>query len=165
MKAHFRYLMYVLRHKLFVFWFCLKYGLVWQGIIHDLSKFHPVEWFPYVDYFYGGPFPEQNYGDVRAQFGDVGTKGWVKQRFDAAWNHHQKVNPHHWQYWVLTEDSGKVTALPMPLKYRQEMLSDWRGAGMAIKGFDDTRNWYLANKDRMMLHADVRAWVEKELWI
>ena len=23
----------------------------------------------------------------------------VDYNFDVAWNHHQKNNPHHWQYW------------------------------------------------------------------
>lgn len=52
--AHWRYLSYVVRHK----WFVLRAGLVtgapfWRLLIHDWSKFLPVEWFPYVEMFYG----------------------------------------------------------------------------------------------------------------
>lgn len=165
MKAHWLYLKYVLRHKWYVFLWCCHYGIPTAGIVHDLSKFSPSEWFPYVDYFYGGPWPEQHYGDARNQFEDKFTKPWVQRRFDAAWNYHQKRNPHHWQYWVLLEDSGKLGGLPMPDRYRREMLADWRGAGMAINGKDDTRNWYLKNSENMLLHPNTRQWVEAELGV
>lgn len=163
MKAHWQYLKYVLRHKWYVFLWCCRYGIPLAGIVHDLSKFHPREWFPYVDYFYGGEWPEQHYGDARGWFGDKYTKGWVRDRFDAAWNHHQKRNPHHWQYWVLREDSGATKALDMPMRYRLEMLADWRGAGMAIKGKDETPEWYRKNRANMVLHPETRTWVEWQL--
>ena len=53
--------------------------------------------------------------------------------------------------------------LNMPMKYRKEMLADWRGAGMAINGKDDTKNWYEKNKASMLLHPAVRAWVEENI--
>lgn len=163
MLAHWRYLQYVLRHKWYVFLWCCFYGIPLAGLVHDLSKFRPREWFPYVDNFYGGPWPEQHHGDMRNVFGDKYTKAWVQRRFDEAWNHHQKANPHHWQYWLLRMDSGDTVCLPMPDRYRREMLADWRGAGMAINGKDDVRNWYLKNRDKMHLHPDTRQWVENEL--
>lgn len=163
MKAHWLYLKYVLRHKWYVFLWCCRYGIPLAGIVHDLSKFAPVEWFPYVDKFYGGPYPEANHGDMRLWFDDKYTQPWVDRRFDEAWNHHQKVNPHHWQWWVLLEDSGKVKPLDMPLRYRKEMLADWRGAGMAIKGIDETPEWYKKNRGKMQLHPETRQWVEWQL--
>lgn len=163
MKAHWQYLKYVLRHKLYVFQACCKYGLVWAGVVHDLSKFLPVEWFPYVDKFYGGKWPERHYGDWRLWLDGKYTQPWVDRRFDEAWNHHQKVNKHHWQYWLLLEDSGNVKPLDMPLRYRQEMLADWRGASRAITGADNTPAWYEKNKGKMQLHPQTRAWVEAEL--
>lgn len=172
MKKHFQYLKYVLRHKWFVFLWCCHYGRPWAGIIHDLSKFSPAEWFPYVDKFYGGDpekryggnrYPERNYGDMRNYLGDKYTQPWVDARFDAAWNHHQKANPHHWQYWVLHEDSGATKVLDMPMRYIVEMLADWRGASTAITGKDDTRNWYLKNRTKMLLCPKARVWIESEL--
>jgi len=53
--------------------------------------------------------------------------------------------------------------LPMPDKYRREMLADWRGAGRAITGEDNTYDWYLENRDKILLHPDTRYWVEGEL--
>jgi hypothetical protein len=164
-----QYLKYVLRHKWFVFQKCCDYGLFWQGIIHDLSKFGLAEWGPYVDKFYGGPYPERNYGDIRAHFGDTCTQPWVDRRFDEAWLHHQRHNPHHWQHWVLREDDGETKCLEMPRKYMLEMIADWWGAGRAIHGEPDgiyaeyfeLRKWYLANRDKIQLHDRTRFEVER----
>lgn len=83
--------------------------------------------------------------------------------FDAAWNHHQKRQPHHWQYWLLTLDSGETHALPMPEKYVREMLADWAGAGRAITGRRDPRPWYKAKQKKMQLHPDTKRLVERLL--
>lgn len=53
MKKYLRYLNYLVKHKWFVFLEGCKEGIVWQGITHDISKFLPSEFFPYVEYFYG----------------------------------------------------------------------------------------------------------------
>jgi hypothetical protein len=163
MRSHWKYLKYVLRHKWYVFLWCCRYGLPLAGIVHDLSKFSPREWSPYVDKFYGGPYPEKNYGDIRLHYGDMYTQPWVDAGFDVAWNHHQKNNPHHWQYWLLREDDGYTKALDIPMRYRKEMLADWRGASMAITGKDNTPSWYEKNKEKMILHPDVRLWVERNI--
>jgi hypothetical protein len=53
----------------------------------------------------------------------------------------------------------------MPMKYAKEMLCDWRGAGRAINGKDETREWYLKNKERIILHPNTRKWIEEQLKI
>ncbi|NLB78066.1 MAG: hypothetical protein GX796_04250 [Clostridiaceae bacterium] len=55
--------------------------------------------------------------------------------------------------------------LDMPLKVRKEMLADWIGAGRGINGKDDTKSWYLKNKDNIILHSVTRAWVEEMLGV
>jgi len=173
MKAHLAYLKYVLRHKWYVFQECWRLRIPLRGIIHDLSKFGPSEWGPYVDYFYRDYPP---YGDVsvyqKTYYGDKWTKEWAQERFDEAWLHHQHANPHHWQHWVLREDDGKTKCLRMPYKCMLEMVADWYGAGVAIKGkpttddgqhpthYSELRSWYLANRDKMQLHPVTRHWVE-----
>jgi hypothetical protein len=112
MKAHWRYLIYVLRHK----WFVLVAGLrlrvsLIQLITHDWSKFLPSEWGPYVAYFYGD-LPEHDPEDPckwmrRGYYGP--TKADAQAAFDVAWNYHQKRQPHHWQYWLLTTDQPRAT--------------------------------------------------------
>jgi hypothetical protein len=51
----------------------------------------------------------------------------------------------------------------MPDRYRREMLADWRGAGRAITGQDNTRAWYLKNRENIWLHPTTRTWVEHQL--
>jgi len=102
MKKHLKYLSYVIRHRWYVFVECLKMGLVWRGLVHDLSKFLPSEWFPYVNYFNG---EWRCKGDVPP---DYKAPQEIKADFDLAWLKHQHRNPHHWQYWR----SGRTTAEP-----------------------------------------------------
>lgn len=109
MKQHWQYLKYVLRHKWYVFLYCLEYGLVWRGIKHDWSKFLPSEWFPYVAYFYGKKVPHPTTQVVsKGEFQPLMlTPDKVQASFDRAWNHHQKANSHHWQYWLLSPDKAR----------------------------------------------------------
>lgn len=155
MKAHWQYFKYVARHKWFVFLACLEYGLVWRGIKHDWTKFLPSEWMPYVEYFYGR----------KPHNGATGYAHQLKAddtAFNSAWNHHQKANSHHWQYYVLLEDEGGTFCLPMSDLDRKEMIADWRGAGKA-QGKPKTWEWYEANKAKMQLHPNTREWVETEI--
>lgn len=161
---HWQYLQYVLRHKWFVFQAGLRLGVpLWQLIVHDLSKFLPSEWMPYARKFYGGPWPKQHYGDWKNVFSDEYTQEWIDLEFDEAWNYHQKRNPHHWQFWVLREDSGATKALRIPRRYMLEMLADWAGAGQAITGKVDVANWYARNADHILLHPMTQ--VELEILI
>lgn len=57
---------------------------------------------------------------------------------------------------------GSLKVLPMPDRYRREMLADWKGAGLA-QGKPDTRAWYKANREKMLLHPETREWVERQL--
>jgi hypothetical protein len=144
---HLLYLKYLIRHKWFVMLACFRYGLYWRGIKHDWSKFLPCEWFPYAQSFYG-PQPRTDE---------------TKVRFDRAWLHHQHFNPHHWQHWVLREDSGATKILEMHWDDMLEMLADWEGAGRAITGNKDTRTWYLNNQDKILLHPYTKEAVRMEL--
>lgn len=138
-----KYLWYLARHKWFVFLSGLKRKApLWNLIIHDWSKFLPSEFFPYANYFYGSKDQDS---------------------FNRAWNYHQKRNKHHWQYWVYTEDSGATITLEMPEKYRREMLADWDGAGMAIHGIQDTKNWYIKNRAVYQFHPETRKKIEADL--
>ena len=158
MSKHFKYLRYVLRHKWFVYQEGRKLGVSrLQLLFHDWQKFTPTEWFPYVETFYGDkPSPRRKDGGY--------DPNAVSDAFDRAWLHHQTVGgKHHWQYWVLPKDDGTLKALEMPDRYRREMVADWRGAGKAITGSNDSRKWYAANRDNQVLHPATRAWVDAEI--
>lgn len=157
MNKHLQYLRYLLRHKFWVAFYLIRdYRMVLQAITHDWSKFLPDEWFPYVNYFYGPKPPQKQEGGYKHQPGD-------DTAFDTAWNHHQKRQPHHYQYWLLKRDDGTESVLPMPEHYLKEMLCDWRGAGRAQGYGDNTPEWYERNKERIVLHPDSRKWIEAEI--
>jgi len=157
LRARLAYLRYVVRHKWFVFLECCKLGIPWLGVIHDLSKLLPSEFIPYALHFYG---PDSHHKDgsheAKGIYGDLS--------FDRAWNYHQKRNRHHWQYWILIQDEDEDKVLKMPDKYQREMLADWKGAGRAITGQDNTPAWYAKSKEKMQLHQDTRAWIEREIY-
>jgi hypothetical protein len=153
---HWQYLKYVVRHKVFVLLEGLKIGpgrwYLWPAwllilLVHDWDKFTPSSWSAYARTFYG---PD-------------GSKQYEPgEGFSVAWLHHQHINKHHWQRWIIVWDHGRHDYLPMPDIYRREMLADWRGAGRAL-GKTDTAEWYKANRDGIRLETSTRKWVEDQL--
>src|SRR5690606_19659246 len=101
---HLKYLCYVLRHKWYVFIECCKLGIPIRGLVHDLSKCRPSEWFPYVNHFHNSN-PRDKTGYYRPY--DTGDRS-----FDNALFLHLKRNKHHWQWWVLPTDETGVKLLP-----------------------------------------------------
>ena len=79
MKKYLEYLKYIIKHKWFVLIECINYGIVWRGVIHDLSKLLPDEFIPYAKHFYGTDDEKKS----------------VEDKFDKAWLLHQKRNKHH----------------------------------------------------------------------
>lgn len=145
---HLAYARYLLRHKWFVGVACCQTGAgLWRGLVHDLSKLRPDEWGPYARCFYSSDGSGQYEPD---------------ESFDLAWLRHQHRNRHHWQYWVLREDSGKVLTLPMPERFIREMVANWMGAGRA-QGQPDTQAWYEKNRERILLDPATREQVEQLL--
>lgn len=146
MKSHLQYASYVARHKWFVFCAGLKtHAPLWRLLIHDWSKLTAAEWGPYVRSFYRPDIPRKS----------------KQAAFDAAWLHHQHRNPHHWQHWLLREDSGKLKTLPMPDKFMREMVADWMGAGRAIAGKWEVADWYAKNRETIQLAESTRYDVER----
>lgn len=110
---------------------------------HDKSKYDKYEFYPYLHHFYPSEIENDD-----------------KELYDKAWNHHQKFNPHHWQYWILIKDEGILEPLSMPEKYIIEMLCDWQS--FSYKNPESTAwKWYYDNKDKMMLHNDTIKIIEK----
>lgn len=112
---------------------------------HDQSKYSVEEWSAYRDHFYD---PDNN-----PRSGS--------EAFNHAWNHHQKHNPHHWQYWCLINDvdNPQIQALDMPLCYIIELLCDWQSAGKHYG--NSAYEWYEKQKDRMILSDKTREIIEK----
>jgi len=161
-RRHFSYARYLIRHKLYVTRECFRHGLIWRGVVHDLSKFRPSEWFPYAKHFYA-PNGQSMRSARRDKTGYYKLTDTGDTAFDFAWLLHQKRNLHHWQWWVLPEDNGGVKVLEMQEVYAREMVCDWIGAGLAQGHGRDILPWYEKNKHKMRLHPNTRVLVENML--
>ena len=118
-KNGFKHFKKICKHKYYVGKYCFHYGLYWQGIIHDLSKFSPTEFFESVKYYQGDRSP------IDACKEDKG--------YSMAWLHHKGRNKHHYEYFVDNLDNGGKPLL-MPFNYMVEMFCDYIGAGQAYMG-------------------------------
>lgn len=149
MRRNWSYLKYVIRHKYYIYKASKLFNLTindkWRILVHDLSKFDPIEWIPYAKTFYAKD------GTHRYKPSD---------NFNQAWLKHIHHNPHHWQHWVLRLDSGDTVALKMPDQYMREMVFDWAGAGKAIHGTWDLPEWYEKNKEKMVINESTRHEIE-----
>ena len=69
----------ILHHKKLVRHYCFKAGLYKQGITHDWSKYHPVEFWNGVRYYQGGK-RSPNFGEKQGH------------GYSSAWLHHKGRN-------------------------------------------------------------------------
>ncbi|MBR4836521.1 MAG: catalase [Clostridia bacterium] len=117
LKNFFSHFSLVLRHKWRVFVNCCRCGIPWRGLVHDLSKFSPVEFFESVKYYQGDRSP---IGACRRATGK-----------SEAWLHHKGRNKHHIEYWYDPECS----IMPMmPYKYAVECVCDKLAATYVYAG-------------------------------
>jgi len=157
-----KYLIYILRHKWFVFIECFKMKIIWRGIFHDLSKFRPSEFIPYANHFYGEKASDINKGRDSSGYYEAGNTGDLN--FDIAWFYHQKRNRHHWQWWIIPINCNCYKILSMDEDSIKEIVCDWVGAGKAINGKDSSVNsWYNQNKDKITLNTETRRKIEEIL--
>jgi hypothetical protein len=147
-KEHKNYLIFLLRHKYWVYKLGRKMGLGrWKLLVHDLSKFLPDEWFGYVSWK-NKQWAEEDGGGLKNDRGF----GWP-------WFIHMKRNAHHWQFWIYTDDSGQTYPVEIPIEYAVEMIVDWASAGIVRFGAPGTRKYYEINKDQILLHEKTRDFV------
>ena len=141
MRQHLAFLRYFFQHKVYVWQAGRRLGVPVLALLwHDMDKVFYRDEYPH--YFnawrFSMPVPPQ-------------TK-----------LHHYRRTWHHWQSHVVLQDDGKAVALPIPDRHRRELIADWEGAAKSTGGKDGT-SWYLANRNKIILHPQTRIWIEKEL--
>ena len=99
----------ITKHRHAVMRNCFKAGLIWRGLLHDLSKYSPTEFWPGAKYYQGTRSPQAKEREV------VG--------YSAAWLHHKGRNKHHFEYWTDFAD-GRRVYVKMPAQYFAEMVCD-----------------------------------------
>ncbi len=146
----------ITRHKLLVMKYCFQVGLYWQGLVHDLSKYSPTEFWRGARYYQGDHSPNDQ---ERREHG-----------FSLAWMHHKGRNKHHYEYWTdyqLGAPAGTMAGVKMPLRYVVEMFCDRVAAAQIYNGPRYTRdiplNYFLKGKEHMNIHPETQALLEKLL--
>lgn len=143
----------VFTHKYYVFKNCCRAGIPIKGILHDLSKLHPVEFFESVKYYNGKRSPIDECKE---------DKG-----YSLAWFHHRGRNKHHWEHWVDNLEKGMTPTL-MPYEYALEMVCDWLGAGQAYEkenwSFESQFRWWKNKKKVAIIHPVVKYFVDYILY-
>ena len=143
-------------HKYLVAKGCFAVGLYRQGLLHDMSKYSPVEFRVGAKYYQGNRSPNN------AEREDIG--------YSSSWLHHKGRNKHHLEYWI---DYGfgkdhSMTGMKMPVKYVVEMVMDRIAASKVYKkeAYTDRSPWeyYVHSRDHLMLHDETRKLLEELLW-
>lgn len=144
LSGYWKYFKYLCAHKYYVWKFARNFRLkvsILQLLLHDLSKFKPSEFGSYATYYYCKDGLLDGIG-----FGKSIIEGWLKTDLDFAFNNHQKRNKHHWQYWIMINNSGDSKILEMPEKYINEMIADWCAACHLKTGsYTNIHKWYQEN--------------------
>lgn len=123
------------KHRWIVFKLCCKAGITWRGLVHDLSKYSPTEFWGSVKYYQGGkrsPIPIQK----------------EQEGFSKVWLHHRAKNKHHSAYWY--DSKAPVKAPIIPYKYAVEMICDKLSASIVYTGKEWTKE------------TELNYWKEKE---
>jgi hypothetical protein len=130
------YLLQILTHK----WFIVLAGIkvqkvhkfpLWRLLIHDWTKFLPIEFVTYRKRFTGKPYSKEAWKEAK--------------------QHHYQHNPHHYQYWIRDE-----IPTPMPDIYITEMVIDWMAAGRSYQGSWNIQAWLRENHTYIVVHEETK---------
>ena len=148
------------KHKILVMKGCFELGLIRQGLLHDLTKYSPSEFWVGCKYYQGDKSPND------AERMDKG--------YSSAWLHHKGRNKHHLEYWLdygvpdkEGPNKGKrkgICGMKMPIEYVVEMYVDRVAASKNYqkdKYRDDSALvYYQGGKAGTLLHEDTKALLE-----
>ena len=138
--------------------YCFRIGLYKQGLLHDLSKYEPVEFLVGCKYYQGDRSPNNAEREATG--------------ISRSWLHHKGRNKHHFEYWVdyVPGDEHIINGVPMPRKYVAEMVMDRISASRNYLGdkYDHTQplSYFLKSKERLwFIHTDTKRDLEALLRI
>ena len=111
----------ITRHRHAVIRHCAKAGILYRGLLHDLSKYSPTEFIPGAKYYVGTRSPNEL---------ERADKG-----YSSAWMHHKGRNRHHFEYWTDYDPITKMMApIAMPPVFVAEMFCDRVAASKIYQG-------------------------------
>ena len=141
----------ITKHRHVVIKHCFKAGILWRGLLHDLSKYTPTEFCPGAKFFKGNRSPNEA---ERETFG-----------FSKAWMHHKGRNRHHFEYWTDYNPSTKqVAPVKMPLVFVKEMFCDRVAASKIYQKENYNQNqpleYFLRGKPSRSIHPETSDLIE-----
>ncbi|MEG2233387.1 MAG: DUF5662 family protein [Oscillospiraceae bacterium] len=142
-------------HKMLVMRHCFSCGLIAQGLLHDMSKYSPVEFWAGAKYYQGNQSPNNMERRERG--------------YSAAWLHHKGKNKHHLEYWIDYSPfvPHELCGMEMPVRYVAEMVCDRIAASKTYnpENYKDEYpyTYYSNSRDHLMLHPNTRALLEQLL--
>ena len=150
----------VSEHRRLVRNYCFRLGLYRQGLMHDLTKYSPTEFWRGAKYWQGTRSPNNKEREVTG--------------VSRAWLHHKGRNKHHFEYWIdyMINEDGTVGfgGNPMPKKYIAEMFCDRIAACRVYMGdkYTDASayDYYMkgtATRVGPLIHPETAAELEKML--
>ena len=152
MKYFFKHLHTVNVHRWEVFKLSVKTGIPFRGLLHDLSKYSPTEFFESVKYY-------------RISQGKLSPLRVCKEKqgYSKAWLHHKGRNKHHYEYWY---DPAAPVSMPIiPFKYMLEMICDRIAASKTYnRGHykdEASLNYFYREKPHMTLNKKLMNYLEE----
>lgn len=144
----------ITKHRHAVIKHCFKAGILWRGLLHDLSKYLPCEFISGARFYKGTRSPNEA---EREAYG-----------YSVAWMHHKGRNRHHFEYWT---DYNPVTKLvepvKMPVVFVKEMFCDRVAASKVYQGKNYTQNhpieYFMRGKERRVIHPETSDLLESWL--
>ncbi|MBE6781109.1 MAG: catalase [Ruminococcaceae bacterium] len=142
------------KHRNTVICHCFKAGIPLRGLLHDLSKYSPNEFFAGVKYYQGYRSPNEI---QRELFG-----------YSSAWLHHKGRNRHHFEYWNdVNPLTKRYEPVKMPVKYLKEMFCDRVAASKIYQGKNYTDShpldYFKRGRAADYMHKDTAETLEKWL--
>ena len=110
----------VTKHRHHVFLNCVRCGIPFRGLVHDLSKFSFTEFINSSKYYVGVSSP------VYEQRKDNDLVSTIAL-------HHTGRNKHHWEYWVDFHRGNLIISM-FPYKYAVEYFCDMIAASKVYSG-------------------------------
>ena len=147
----FKHLWVVIKHKHNVLKYASKLGIFWTGLVHDMSKFTPLEFNRSVKYFHGHKSPT------------IVERG-EHDNFSYICVAHTGRNKHHWQYWVdYTNTDIVVNRIPYrnSLEYVADVLSASKVYNPEDFTFMVAYNYFKEHSKTYLMHPATKEFI---LW-
>lgn len=144
----------ITRHRHKVIYHCMRCGIFWQGLRHDLSKYSPTEFWAGARFYLGDRSPTEA---ERREYG-----------YSRAWMHHKGRNKHHFEYWTdYNYKTRRVEPVEMPIKYVKEMFCDRVAAGKIYLGKNYTNqnpiDYFINGNAKNLMHSETAKLLESWL--